>query len=114
MTSQGMPSGARTLELCPALPPHLNRPRLNTEEAAEYLLIACGLKVAATTLAKLRCVGGGPVFQKFSRFPLYTRQALDDWALSKTSPVVGSTSELPETYRKRGKKPAASVEAADL
>lgn len=45
------------------------------------------------TLAKLRCVGGGPEFMKAGpQIVLYTKAALDDWARSKISAPVASTS----------------------
>jgi hypothetical protein len=41
-------------------------------------------------------VGGGPEFQKFSRFPRHTVNALDVWAASKLSPARRSTSDKGE------------------
>ena len=46
------------------------------------------------TLAKLASIGGGPEFRKAGdRVVLYTRPALDDWALAKISGPLKSTSE---------------------
>lgn len=67
----------------PILPPHLRKPRLTTPEASEYLAAAHGLKVAATTLSKLRCVGGGPAFDKFMQSCYYRQAALDEWVAQK-------------------------------
>jgi hypothetical protein len=46
------------------------------------------------TLAKLAVIGGGPLFRKAGRFPLYEILELDRFARGKLSPLVGSTSEL--------------------
>ena len=47
---------------------------MRAKEAAEYL------RVSPATLAKLRCLGGGPRFAKPSaRLVLYDRQDLDAW-----------------------------------
>ncbi len=43
--------------------------RLSRREASEFLT-AHGFKTAPTTLAKLACIGGGPVFESFGRRPL--------------------------------------------
>lgn len=61
------------------------------KEAANFLT-SRGYGVSAATLAKLATVGGGPVFTKFGRRPLYTRSALLNWAKSKTTPPRQSTS----------------------
>jgi hypothetical protein len=46
------------------------------------------------TLAKLACLGGGPEFHKAGeRVVLYTREALDTWALARISRPLKSTSE---------------------
>jgi hypothetical protein len=46
------------------------------------------------TLAKLACLGGGPEFHKAGgRVVLYTREALDTWALARISGPLKSTSE---------------------
>jgi hypothetical protein len=49
---------------------------------------------ATATLAKLAVVGGGPPFSKAGRQVLYEQSALDEWALSRISAPVRSTSEL--------------------
>lgn len=46
------------------------------------------------TLAKLASVGGGPEFRKAGdRVVLYTKEALDAWALARISGPVRTTSE---------------------
>lgn len=45
------------------------------------------------TLAKLRCLGGGPEFQKLGpSVVVYTKQAIDDWNRAKISAPLASTS----------------------
>jgi hypothetical protein len=64
-------------------------------DAARYLREAHGIPCAPATLAKLACVGGGPVFRKASgKFPIYALDDLDAWARTRLSKPVRSTSEL--------------------
>lgn len=46
------------------------------------------------TLAKLAVIGGGPVFRKAGRVPIYMPSDCDDYARSKISQPVCSTAEL--------------------
>ena len=57
---------------------------MTPSEASRYL----GL--AVSTLAKLRCVGGGPQFLKLGRSVRYERQPLSEWRNKRR---VASTSE---------------------
>jgi hypothetical protein len=57
-------------------------------------LTAAGYPVAATTLATMATRGGGPPYQKFGRYPIYTFGEGLRWAQSRLSPVVTTTSEL--------------------
>lgn len=66
---------------------------LRRDQAAEYLQERYGA-YTPETLAKLACVGGGPKFRRMGRFPYYTRNDLDEWAHSRMSRPVSSTSEL--------------------
>lgn len=75
------------------LPPALRKPRLRRWEAAEYLRLAHGIQVAPATLAKWASTGGGPVYQKLNRSPLYPVTGLDEWAAAKLGKPVCSTSE---------------------
>ena len=43
-------------------------------------------------LAKLAVVGGGPIYRKAGRFPLYTQEDLDHWADSRLGAPRRSTS----------------------
>jgi hypothetical protein len=67
--------------------------RYRDRRAAAQFLTERGYKTAQATLARLAGVGGGPVFRKFGRKPLYEEGALLDWAQSRLSALVGSTSE---------------------
>jgi hypothetical protein len=68
--------------------------RVSRFEAADYLQKVHGVPCAPRTLAKLACVGGGPLFQKFGRLPRYRLADLDAWVASRLSRPVRSTSEL--------------------
>jgi hypothetical protein len=48
---------------------------------------------APRTLAKLAVAGGGPEFHKAGRIVLYTKAAIDNWALAKIGTARHSTSE---------------------
>ena len=66
--------------------------RFRRAAASEYILTKWGLNYAASTLAKLACVGGGPVFEHFGRWPVYRQQDLDSWVTSRLSGRKSSTS----------------------
>ena len=44
---------------------------LRRRAAAEYLREQRGIPCSEKTLAKLACIGGGPVYRLFGRIPLY-------------------------------------------
>ena len=71
----------------------MNKEFLRRTEAAEYLKEKYG-HGSPRTLAKLATLGGGPIFRKFGRVVLYTRDDLDRWALEGMTAPVKSTSEL--------------------
>jgi len=61
--------------------------------AGEYLKDRYGFG-SAKTLAKLACVSSdGPAMIYAGNIPLYSKEALDFWALSKLSAPVRNTSE---------------------
>ncbi len=68
-------------------------PFLRRRAAAEYLH-GHGVPVAAPTLAKLACVGGGPRFCKFGRTVLYEAADLDAWIRERLTSKRRSTSDL--------------------
>jgi hypothetical protein len=96
---------------------------LRRDAAAEYLTKTYGFG-AARTLAKGVVTGDTPEFHKAGRIVLYTREALDRWALGKIGEPVRSTSEhdpqsdaLRKGARPAGVKPVSvapdRVEAAE-
>jgi hypothetical protein len=66
---------------------------LRRQAAAEYLRTQWGVPCSPKTLAKLACVGGGPVYRLFGRIPLYSPLDLDAYAKGKLGKPVRSTSE---------------------
>lgn len=52
---------------------------LTPTEAAAYL------RLSKSTLAKLRCVGGGPKYKPFGRKIVYARSELDAWIEDRTA-----------------------------
>lgn len=71
---------------------------LRRSQAADYLRERYGFGTTET-LAKLACVGGGPRFRKLGRFPVYTAEDLEAWAVSRLSEPVSSTTEFAEQQR---------------
>lgn len=65
---------------------------LTRKQAAEYVS-GQGLRFAASTLGKLACVGGGPLFRKFGRTPVYLAPDLDAWIQSRLSDPIASSSK---------------------
>jgi hypothetical protein len=77
-------------------------PRLSpvrAEGASHYLKARWGIDIKASTLGKLRCIGGGPAFRRAGRWPIYDVSDLDAWAQARLSEKVKSTSELPPTRK---------------
>jgi hypothetical protein len=66
---------------------------LRRKAASDYLRETHGLERAPSTLAKLAVIGGGPVFRRAGRIPLYSPEELDCWAASLLSAPMRSTSE---------------------
>lgn len=67
--------------------------RLLGRKDAALFLTERGYKTAAATLAKLACLGGGPVFESFGRRPLYRETDLLAWAQARTTGPRRSTSD---------------------
>jgi hypothetical protein len=66
---------------------------LRRRAAAAYLREQRGIPFSEQTLAKLACIGGGPLYRLFGRIPLYTSLDLDAYADTKLGKPVRSTSE---------------------
>jgi hypothetical protein len=63
--------------------------------AASYVRENWGYPCSPGTLAKLAVIGGGPIFRKGGRFPLYLPEDLDRWMQSKIGRPQKSTSDVP-------------------
>ena len=68
---------------------------LMTRKATALALTGAGFPLAAATLATLATRGGGPPFRRFGSRALYRADEGLDWANSRLSKAVSSTSELP-------------------
>ncbi len=75
-------------------PGNIESKYLRRSAAAKYVREKWGMPCSAKWLAKLAVVGGGPVYRKAGRFPLYSPEDLDDWAESRLDPPRRSTSVL--------------------
>jgi hypothetical protein len=72
---------------------HLDPETRLTRKAAAEALTAAGFPVSPTTLATKASRGGGPAFRRFGRVPLYRWGDCLDWAYSRLSCPMRSTSE---------------------
>ena len=61
-------------------------------DAARYVREAWGLPCSRAWLAKLAVVGGGPIFRKAGKTPIYAPADLDVWAEARVGAVRKSTS----------------------
>jgi hypothetical protein len=61
-------------------------------QAAEYLTER-GLPITKSTLQKLACTGGGPVYRIWGNRSVYAVEDLDRYAETKLTPPRKSTSE---------------------
>lgn len=61
--------------------------------AAKYIREKYGMPCSTAWLAKLACLGGGPVYRLAGRFPVYPIRGLDEWALARLSAPRRSTSD---------------------
>ncbi len=67
-------------------------PFKSRSEAAEYLTNR-GLPIAKSTLQKLACTGGGPVYRIWGNRAVYAIEDLDSYAEAKLTPPRNSTSQ---------------------
>ncbi len=75
---------------------------LSRDETARELT-ARGFKTASATLATLAVRGGGPEFQFYGRYVRYRWGTSLDWAESRLTKPVRSTSELPTSKKPLGR-----------
>jgi hypothetical protein len=66
---------------------------LRRADAAVYVTHHYGFPCSRQWLAKLAVVGGGPVYRKAGRFPIYAACDLDSWALARLGPMRTSTAD---------------------
>ena len=72
---------------------------LRRHEAAQYVQTNYGFPCSRQWLAKLAVVGGGPVFRKAGRTPIYAPADLDAWAIERIGAPQRSTSDRPDHQR---------------
>ena len=75
------------------IPPLSGRPFMDGNELSRHFKNVHGITVSPKTLAKLRCIGGGPEFMKFGSRVYYDPNKGEAWAFSKLSPAKRSTSD---------------------
>jgi hypothetical protein len=67
---------------------------LRRADAAAYVTQRYGFPCSRQWLAKLAVIGGGPVFRKAGRYPVYEPAELERWAEARIGPPQRSTSEV--------------------
>jgi hypothetical protein len=77
---------------------------LRRKAASKYLQEVHGVVRAPSTLAKYAVLGGGPVFQRIGRDPVYTPVNLDEWVASQLSRPMRSTSDSKNMHSRGGVK----------
>ena len=75
-------------------PAPYGRQFLRRVDAAAYVTQRYGFPCSRQWLAKLAVIGGGPVFHKAGRYPVYEPAELDRWAEARIGPPQRSTSEV--------------------
>lgn len=66
---------------------------LRRAEAADYIKTCYGFPCSRQWLAKLAVIGGGPIFRKAGRTPIYAPADLDTWATARIGAPQRSTSD---------------------
>ena len=79
--------------------PHESPIYLTGAEASQYLKDRHGVILGPLTLAKYRCMGGGPSFYPNNGRPRYAPTDLDQFAADRLGKPVHSTSEYPARHR---------------
>lgn len=70
---------------------------LRRAAAASYVQDCWGLPCSRAWLAKLAVIGGGPIYRKAGRTPIYAPSDLDDWAQRRIGAPQRSTSDVAVT-----------------
>ena len=63
-------------------------------EAATFVREKWAMPCSPKWLAKLAVVGGGPIYRKAGRYPIYLQSDLDAWAQSRIGAPQRSSSDL--------------------
>ena len=66
---------------------------LRRSDAAQYVQVTYGFPCSRQWLAKLAVIGGGPVYRKAGRTPIYAPADLDAWASARIGRPQRSTSD---------------------
>jgi hypothetical protein len=66
---------------------------LRRADAAAYVAGRYGFPCSRQWLAKLAVIGGGPLYRKAGRFPIYAPADLDAWARQRIGRARSSTSD---------------------
>ena len=92
--------GEEPMQETPQVPfPAGGRRYLSRTEAAQYIRTRYGFPCSRQWLAKLAVLGGGPIFRKAGRNPIYAPADLDNWAMSRIGEPQRSTSDVPTDTR---------------
>lgn len=75
-------------------PSRAERRYLRRGEAADFIRLRYGFPCSCQYLAKLAVIGGGPIFRKAGRTPIYAPTDLDAWAAARIGAPQRSTSEF--------------------
>jgi hypothetical protein len=75
-------------------PPDIHLDALLERDATAAALTASGYRTSPATLATKAVRGGGPPFRRYGRKPIYRWGDALEWARSRLSRRVNSTSEL--------------------
>lgn len=67
---------------------------LRRADAASYIQSVYGFPCSRQWLAKLAVIGGGPVYRKAGRTPIYAPADLDAWARARIGQPQRSTSDV--------------------
>jgi len=77
---------------------------LRRDDAADYVRHKWSIPCSRSLLAKLAVTGGGPVFRRAGKWPLYQEIDLDAWARSKISGPLNKTSDAPVSHVEKNEK----------
>jgi hypothetical protein len=94
------PASDEEVQMVQTLSPSGGKRYLRRADAAAYVTDHYGFPCSRQWLAKLAVLGGGPVFRKAGRYPIYSPDDLDRWAQARIGPAQHSTTETADTGSK--------------